>query len=639
MSRDQTVGIYMDGVYLGRVQGLGAELMDVERIEVLRGPQGTLFGRNTTGGAVSIISKAPTGQFGVDMSAGISRFGGVRGAVHLNLPEVANFSVKLDGVYDHNDGWVKNPMPGQKNWHRVHRYGFHAAVLWQPIDGVSLRYDYDISRDKGTPGYAALVSLTPQSTPIAPIFHVEGTRVHNARGPFLMSPSTGKVSGHTVRGEWEVSDDITLRSITAWRSLDQDQNDISPGMFFGFVPNGTGGRYSYANVRQHQFSEELQLFGKTGQLEYVLGAFYFNERGKDIADASNTIQYNADGTAYTQIPPRPVTSPRYPDRASWAKTKSKAVFAQVTWTPTILDERLHLTGGLRYSDENKKGRLTKLRGVDVSNSPTLLPLDYNTSRVDPAATVAFDVTDDVNTYVKWGRAFRSGGANSRSQTFRTFDEEVLTSWEIGFKSDLLDRRVRLNVAAYRSRLKKPQIDFTNPANPSNTETINGNAPEKVKGVEVDLTLAPGGGFTFNTNYSYTHARFKPQLHPLMPTPTMVPVDVLMTPKHAANVSLDYRFPQFSFGTLVAHLDGNFYGHQHTLPSNGALSQNVNEMNGRLTLRDVDVGGVNLEFAAWVKNLTNEKHDTFNAKGLQLTNHNLLVFNAPRRWGFDVKAKF
>ena len=112
VTRDATVGVYVDSVYLGRVSGLGMELADIERIEVLRGPQGTLFGRNTIGGAISIVSKRPTGELGFDMKAGIGNYRGRSFATHINLPEAAGISVKVDGVFEGRGGLVQNPLGG-----------------------------------------------------------------------------------------------------------------------------------------------------------------------------------------------------------------------------------------------------------------------------------------------------------------------------------------------------------------------------------------------------------------------------------------------------------------------------------------------------------------------------------------------
>ncbi|MGH6781879.1 MAG: TonB-dependent receptor, partial [Sphingomonadaceae bacterium] len=386
ISRDPTVGIYIDGVYLGRVQGLGTELVDVERIEVLRGPQGTLFGRNAVGGALSIITKKPTGEFGVDLTGGVRNWDGRSIVAHVNLPEVAGISIKLDGVYNKRDGWVENPLAGSSDWNAIKRYGFRVAALWEPADNVSVECAYDDSTDKSTGGYPHIEYLLPGAPPLAPIFSVDGERTRQARGGFVLDPSVGKVKGHALHAEWDISDTLTLRSITAYRKLNQTQYDNSAGLFLAFRPNGLEGRLSFAEVDQDQFSEELQLVGTTDRLNYVLGAFYFDEDASDIAFAPFTAQFNADGTAITTLAV-PVSSRPFPDRASEAHAKSKALYGQATWTPPVLDDRLHLTGGLRYTDDSKHGRLTKLRGADA---PPELRFKFGSKRVDPAATIAFD---------------------------------------------------------------------------------------------------------------------------------------------------------------------------------------------------------------------------------------------------------
>lgn len=220
-----------------------------------------------------------------------------------------------------------------------------------------------------------------------------------------------------------------------------------------------------------------------------------------------------------------------------------------------------------------------------------------------------------------------------------FEEEVNSSWEIGLKAELFDRRARVNIAAYTSRLRNPQIDFAHPLDVSNSETINGNAPEKVEGVEIDVTVVPGNGITLNASYAYTDARFMPQRHPLMATPTFVSVDVAFTPKHAGSVSLDYRFPSFGFAALTLHLDGNFAGRQYVTAFNSKPTRRSSEINGRLTLGDMKFRRTAFEVSAWVRNLTNEQHDLWNYTRQLQSQYNLLVFNAPRSIGVDAKLSF
>ena len=129
-AREQGVGVYLDGVYLGRQQGLNATMLDIERVEVLRGPQGTLFGRNTEGGAVQLITRRPSGEFGLRTAAGVSNYSGYNAEAHLDLPEFAGFSVKFDAALQYHDETTRNPMQGQKGWNYLNRRGARVSVLW-----------------------------------------------------------------------------------------------------------------------------------------------------------------------------------------------------------------------------------------------------------------------------------------------------------------------------------------------------------------------------------------------------------------------------------------------------------------------------------------------------------------------------
>ena len=131
-AREQGVGVYIDGVYLGRQHGLNAALFDVERIEVLKGPQGTLFGRNTEGGALSIVTRAPSGEFGGRIVAGAGNFGSYNSALHLDLPAYANIAIKIDAVIDHQGALLSNPLPSELGWGYHHRYGARIAARWTP---------------------------------------------------------------------------------------------------------------------------------------------------------------------------------------------------------------------------------------------------------------------------------------------------------------------------------------------------------------------------------------------------------------------------------------------------------------------------------------------------------------------------
>ena len=337
-ARDGGVSVYIDGVALGKTQGLNAALFDIQRIEVLKGPQGTLFGRNTEGGALSLVTKAPTGVFDGRVVGGVGNYGSRNAEIHLDLPSFYDISLKFDGVYQHQDPTVRDPLSGSTGWNFYDRKGGRAAARWQPVEGLTADFAYDYAKDDNTPNFSQLLSYNPNGYTVGtytnPVTGVAGTTL------FLPTPVAGVATGcggtntnvciapkapiqGVHPGRQFVSDvgvpqqpsvDIThgvssnlkyklapwleLRSITAWRGVSTDQWDNSGGTARStFVPNANISRYSLSFLRQHQFSQEFQAVGSIPQFDYVVGAYYFTEHATEYAATPLSNQFNADGTA------------------------------------------------------------------------------------------------------------------------------------------------------------------------------------------------------------------------------------------------------------------------------------------------------------------------------------------------------
>ncbi len=633
ISRDPTVGIYVDGVYLGRSQGLGSEMFDLERMEVLRGPQGTLFGRNAVGGAISMVSKKPTGRLGLDLTAGISNFDGRSVKAHLNLPEFAGFSIKLDGVWTKRDGWVENALAGASDWYEVNRRGARVSVMWEPGPDLNVLYSYDISRDASTAGYNQTMSVLPGGL-LPPMFSLEKKRVREGQIGVPMEPSVGKVSGHSLQATWNVTDQLTLRSISAYRKLSQDQYTNSGGLTLSYAPNSVFSRISYADMHQDQFSQEVQLLGSFENLKFVAGAFYFKEDADDLAYSPFSARFNSDGTGYTLLPVS-FSAANFPERASVLHAKSRAVFGQATYTPPILGERLHLTGGLRWTHDSKHGARTRAAGAVID-----IPFSFSSKRVDPAFTAAFDWTDAINTYVKWGQAYRAGGANSRAPNFEKFGEEEVSSWEIGAKTELFNRRVRLNIAAYHTKYKDRQVDFVNPRSPSVITTVNTPDPAKIKGVEVDLTARLTRELTLTGSYAYTSWKAVGDRNPY--SGLIEEGVVLYTPRNSASAALDHVFSPFDGATLSTHVDAIYSSSFYTGSATTPRTDSYVMLNGRITLGDLEIGnGPKLAVSLWGKNLTNTQWETFQyaLAGTGVANVVSGYFNEPRTYGVEARLTF
>jgi len=613
-AREQGVGIYVDGVYLGRQHGLNAALFDVERIEVLKGPQGTLFGRNTEGGALSIVTKAPSGKFDLRATGGVSTYGGYNADAHVDFPEIHNFSLKLDGVVQYQGPTTKNPLAGQTGWNYFDRRGGRIAVRWKPVDGITDDFAYDVGYDSNSPFYSQLLNYNPNgcissATPVAqsaqPNCRLPGTNYTTLSGvikPTLpgvvvngtsrmkiadigvpQQPSVDKTHGFTNTFKWAVAPELEFRSITAWRGVSSTQWDNSGGAHRVPVvaPGCTGSacnfsRYSLADLYQHQFSQEFQAVGSVDKLSYVAGLFYFYEHASDDAATpnSNAIQgYTTAGqtTGYTYTVLDPCIGSagfgsqpgcRSIDRASEVWSRSYAAYGQLTYDIT---DALHLTAGGRYTHDKKRGVLHFSRNINYDTAPATAalngyqPLDKSWDRFNPMVTLAVDASRDVHLYAKYSTGYRAGGASSRTANYQPFNPEDVKAYEVGLKSDFLNHKARFNLAGYIMDRKDSQVDIssiqpTATGSFNNLVTINAPGITKIRGIEADLTVQPIAGLTLTGSYAYTYTKIPPVLINAtaggLTTSVYQNFYIVFTPRNAASGSIDYTAPIGSGETNV-----------------------------------------------------------------------------------------
>jgi iron complex outermembrane recepter protein len=703
-AREQGVGIYIDGVYLGRQHGLNAALFDIERVEVLKGPQGTLFGRNTEGGALSMVSKAPSGEFGGRVEGGVGNLGTYNGSVHLDLPKTAGFSIKLDGVIQHQDAVTANPLAGQVGWGYYNRKGGRVAVRWQPTDSITNDFAYDVARDENTPFYSQLLNANPNGclsggTNAAPLAIPAGSTCVLPGTAFTGSQGTIRsllpgvvVNGSTLMRtadigvpqqlsfdethgfsntlKWKASPEVELRSITAWRGVDVQQWDNSGGYHRVPVVNLTAActaaapcpfsRYSLADLRQRQFSQEFQAVGTIGSVDYVAGLYYFTEHVSDTAATPNSMGAVATvagglvtGATYVQIPFCTANTPLFVgqavngcsvDRASEVRSRSYAAFGQVTWNAS---DALHITVGGRYTKDKKEGVLHFSRNInydDPANAAAVLrngytPLSKSWSRFNPLATIAYDVSNGVHVYAKYATGYRAGGASSRTSNYQAFNPEDVKSYEVGLKADFWDRRARFNIAGYIMQRKGSQVDLstiqpTASGNFNNLVTFNAPGTTKIRGIEADLTLQPVEGLTLNASYAYTYTDI-----PLVPvtynafgtcTAPAVPVAactaagqvaafnttvtpqkfyIVFTPRNAASGSIDYVVPMGGDAKVKFHVDANYAQATQSFDQFATKADSSFIVNGRISFADVSLGAGGQKFTVgvWGRNLFNEQH--------------------------------
>ena len=624
VTREQSVAIYQDGFYLGRAQGLAAEFIDVERVEVLRGPQGTLFGRNATGGAINLIARKPTGEWGFKQTVGYGNLDALRTVTSVNLPSIHGVSLKFDYVHSERDGWVNNAAPGESDYAGFNKDGGRISLRWQAAENFILDYTYDRSEVIASQWYFQLQEDT------IGVIGVEPGRQRTTRFDIApLEPSETDHEMHALTLTWNISDTLTARSLTSYRELDESTRNNYAGVFY------FNGLIISEETDQEQISQELQLIGESDRLDWVAGLYYYDE---DVTqDVQNLFSLDIfgllTGTPLTPINPPTafdvlVSGADVPLNQVAAEARSKAIYGQATWTPPILDDRLSLTVGLRYTDDDRSG--SRDFGVVV-------PFDLNSDYLDPLITVDYAWTDNVLTYFKWSRAHRAGGVSARSGSFAPFNEERVDTLEIGLKSEFLDQRLRVNAALFATDIDGSQLDFLDPANILLVETINAERTVEVDGLEIELTAAPLPGLVVGLTYTYLDGDM-----PLQPNPlgggVLEQFNLVQTPEHAGSAYVNYTFRPFSFGTLNIHADLTATDEYAYVAFGTQDLDSYALLNARATLTDIPLGRAGaLEVAVWGRNLTDTVYVPF---GLPVTGVGAVqVFATPRTYGAELTYVF
>ena len=534
---DPGVGIYVDGVYLGRSVGAVLDIVDVDRVEVLRGPQGTLFGRNTIGGAISLSSKKPDREFGgkVDVKYGTDDRFNVRGSV--NIPLGDKLFARLSAATFMQDGYVTRVVDG-KDLGDQDVVALRGALRWLPTNNLDINWsvDYSTENENGNPfvltgiqplnvgiltggGPSMTLAANTQAAQLATggfasifggeffnVLHPSGFPFQflscfgpsNANNPvcfnqqyldngdkklnYSTDPSYQKLDvwGTGLTVDWQVNENLKVKSISSLRGFEGD---------FEGDQDGSPIRVSYLiDIYQHeQFSQELQLLGTSfaDRLDWIIGGYYFEEDGKNINPVRFSQVYLQSGGHY--------------DADSWA------VFAQGTWHFT---DQLDLTFGLRYTEDTRDylpdqyievlpiGPLP-IPGTNIGDRP--LPFEWTssqTSELVPMVNLSYRWNESLMTYFTYSEGFKSGGYTQRifppEPSTPSFDPEFVKSYEGGFKFDGWNDRLRFNVAVFFTDYTDLQLLV---ADPSRLGPFVSNAGDaEVVGVELEMLLNPAPGW-------------------------------------------------------------------------------------------------------------------------------------------------
>ena len=528
---DPPIGTYVDDIYLSRQNSNNLSLFDVERIEVLRGPQGTLFGRNTTGGAISVILRKPGKDFGGYAEIGYGRFAKKMARASIDVPLGERISVKASGYFQDDDGYATNVTTGDRlndddGWGaRFAIHGdlggnstFDAAFAHIVNDAENILNFTCNPRDTTQCNGRFVTTGLPKgtdaaTTPYAPNV-IRGRKANLLQGN---RTATDLVTANLTLG---VAENTTLSLITGYVALSQrfalDFFDGRAGPSIAaanpaFRGDVRGSFVILNDGRHEQFSQEIKLNASLGDglVDVVAGAFYLNESNRtDFADLFSL-------SSATQIV--------LADRVLRNTTIAYAGYVQADLN---IGEKITLTAGVRYTDETKKLDFTDNRAACqttvtpnclfnvnlVAPNGRAIPQSQRIGIWTPRFAVNFRPNSDVLLFASATRGFKSGGWNARGSApseVLPFGAETIWSYELGLKSDFFDRRVRLNLTAYYGDSQNLQVISGLLRANGTIGFITGNfADYRNKGIEAELTVAPVEGLTLYANVGYQNDEYR-----------------------------------------------------------------------------------------------------------------------------------
>lgn len=636
---EPAVGLYLDGVYIAKAQGSIFDVADLERVEVLRGPQGTLYGRNALAGAVNLITKKPSGELGglAEVTYGSFNEWKFRGV--LDLPQAGIFSAKVSGQFRRRDGLidlVKSDLPGAGTPKRdktdsLQNGSFMVQVRADFADNIVADYTFDYTKTDQTPPFSQLLSINGGSPFASP------KRLTQAS---IDAPvyEKSRSYGHALTVALDMGA-ATLKSITAYRNLDwSDGLDLDASPYAGI--------FTQRITDYDAWSQELQLTGQafSDRLSYVLGAFYFDEN------------------AFTNNPQN--FGPTFFDSRYGAKTEAFALYAQGDYK---VSDAVKLTLGARYTHEKKD--TTRYLAQDGNVYADLGFADIKDAKYDnfsPSVTLSYEIAPEINTYARFAKGFKSGGFNSETnlvgipnvpncaigapELCDPYRPEKVDSYEFGVKTRLLDNRVILNVAAFRDEHKDIQLSiFT--AQGAAASIVRNAAQARIQGLEFETVIRPVDTVTVNASLAILDAKYKSYIDG--------GVDVAdnrafpHTPKVTAAAGIDWKVIEGDWGKLNLYGDVNYVSKYYTYPyalrSNDPMvqlaglsrSKGRTIVNLRATVADIPVrGNSTLDISAFVRNLTKEADPSnFIDFGPAFGSLLLGYFPEPRTFGVTAGIKF
>lgn len=613
---DTRVGVYLDGIYLGQAQAINQPLFDIEQVEVLRGPQGHLFGRNTVAGAVNITSRAPTKDFEGSVRAVVGNYGAVEGYATFSGAIADKVLGKFSIASESRDGYSTNLFNGQK-LDDLKRVTTRVQLVFD-VSGklkINLFGDYSDTKQNAILG-EPVTSFSDRPLPRGPLPH---RQVNFNTTPFV----NAQLSGLGMTLNYALDNGGTLTSITGYRDTHQDRTndtDYNPQDIF---------RIRYVDDFKTTSQEVRIVSAAKASARYIAGIYYSKENADTLRRA-----FSGADAGLIRLPAGLVGT-----NAGTVDTKTTALYGALDYD---IASAVTLNLGARYTSE-KKDFLYNLNGGGALGIATLVDYRDNRSENKLTGTVGatFAVSKDMNLYAKYSTGFKGGGWNADFVNARqvadglNFNTETVKSYEVGVKGKLLGGRMQYDFAAFTSEFADYQTFFFVPL-PNGTAILQLKNAAKVKseGLEASTKVRVTQNFTLGANVGVLSTKYKS-----FPNAGGLGVDftgqeVPDTPKLTAAINFDYSIPvpglggRFDLFADFSHRDSTFQG--AGLPQSSARDL----VNMRLAFSP---DNAKWTVSLWGRNLTDK--DYVIASGRDFLGNNFVTRGVPRMYGMEAKYSF